>query len=1120
MGILAAFLVLCWIGLPRLGVLEAAEPSLFETLESFSPYESADHYRAVFLSSETFLEKLQTVPDLAVSFLEEGRVKELPELFCRAAEEGESWQAEAFRAEMFVVFGDLEGEYEARRSALEANPEDLLLIDRLWDLAVALDDLDGVRTFSRELAEKSGDRMHWMDYYRVLIRQDEAQTFLDVLDSNGEDLFSIKQLFPELFRHDALDTIRDLVVDAMQSEGNDWRALITLGKYAVFSGDRDQALGYFQRVVGLNEDASEDSVVNGFPRLNRGHLSRHVATRNLALASGAFGSEGSLEYSFLGVPDRFDPGSLRDARDAALLYWKSIAVEDGSSEAFLNGLAEILEEADFPYGERILAMGIAGAPRYMMAEVDRYLSSGIEDADTDRLILRAVNRYSSSVERFPDLREPMIEATDRITGRLAGDDETQEAQQELFRQRLNMLNRLNQEEDVTRLMEERLADLSGKSDAASLLEQLELAIGMDDYKVAERNFERLTETPEGRETLTESASDWLNLQFAHWHSGKDGDNERAAGYLERYVRSLGERTAGSVDSGFSVRSWWDSDQLPLDNPYWNRDQMGAVFNAIEAFIYDHRFPLLREALHTVALEYPRSERGPFRYLESRLFWWRGDSIAARINLTDGASETNDSFLTFLAAFVAAREQRIEQTRFMLKRIPDDEIDEFQRSALLFLVAVDADDVEGMNRYASELATARVARDEGAPWASIMLDHGFHEEAGKILGAMNPNELGGRLRDDYFRAVLRWFQRVGESEKGAPLARNLLQRELPPGFARIDSPLRREALRVVDAAGQGAAYRLNMKGAMELAPRAFQISLLMGESVPYTGDYENKRSRVDYFQNAAETRVADFHIQFEYAQWLYGNNEYGKSVSVLDRLLHDDAPGVLVHDSQVAGIYEKANALDRLYAFFESWKVPQARSMDEFYGIQPTGHLFDSMGSRFFARGDSDAAIDAWRKGVKINPVGFTEPMRTKLTAALWEEGRMEDYFAVLKDYLFRETPEPELWVVQPFGAVVPRWLSVGRVSEGMVEAPLMNMLEPLKVDDKLAQLRDNAERWRQESLDDLSRQAFYLVVLALAKDGDLESERRNLKEPSRPGPEAAIIDQLDSWLRAISNSNS
>ncbi len=1072
---------------------------------------AAEHNREAFETAESFEDRLASIPQLTLAYFGAGRTGELTDLFDAAAERETPWHRDAFAAEMHTVLGDLEAEYAARRAVYEANSDDVALIDRLWDLAIEIGDDEGILRFSRAMADVSGEHIHVLDHYRVLTRQGEAEMFRDSLEANGETLFSVRELFPELFRNDKLDLLEGLAAEAENAPPDEWRALFALGEWSLFREDRDAARFYFQRVVGLDDEEARETVASAFPRLNRAHFSRYAAMYNLALATDSFGADGNLAYSFLGMPDRFNPESLAQARDGALLYLKHGALEDGDPETFLDDLAGQLAETDLSHGERILAMGIAGAPRYLVDEIEDYLASAPADPGTDRFVLRVVNRHANALEAFPELRDRMIDAVVRVSGRLAEDEASEEA---AVRQQMNILNRLGDRDGALRTGQLRFDALAEEGDPEGLWEKLNLAFQIDDVPAAEEIFTTLRESPEGREFIAGDREEGLHLYFANRHL-EEGDDESASGYLVDYLRSLDARAGSSGNAFFSALAWWDADYYPPENPFWDGETMEGIYQAVGPFLGEERFYLLAGAIDATADRHPPRDRGNLRFLESCFMWWRGDPMGARIALTQAARETGDPYVQYLSAFVSARDQRVEQANAMLAHLDEDRSSAFQRAALRFLMARETDDAPAMAEAAGNLVQGDPSDREKIGWATELLERDFIDEAGALLAGVAPDDLGFQTRDPFREALFVYLRQSGRPDRGAALARTSLMMELPESSFGIGTPMRREALNLLEAAGELPSYRQWLESARELAPNAYFVALLQAEAAPYGTHAAGREGQRERLREAMEFRTGDFEQRLEYARWLQRNEYAEDAVAVYDVLLREDAPEILVFSDYLIQGYEAAGALDQLAAFFRPWEVPQARSMDDFYGLQPTNHFLEPLGERLRQAGQTGHAIEVWTRGVGINPIHFTEGMRLRLMETLREEGNDDEAHALLADYLFRENPSPEMWVVQPFFSVVPRWLNAGRINGSRVEAPVLDMVDALGGPESLIPL---AEQWRDEDGNRISRHGFLLVVLALARDEALLDQIDAFAErqpESFEGRYGRTYETILHWLEAL-----
>ena len=1081
---------------------------------------NASDQRAAFREAGDFQARLDLVPELTLAHLAEGTLGRLPALFEQGSDPQEPWRRHAFVAEMHAVLGDSRGEYAARKEQWREGPDEEPLLDRLWDLAIELNDEDGMLEFSRRLAEVSGDRVHWTDHWRFLLRLDRDEEFVSELRAHGETLFSVRALFPELSSLNKLDLLVDLVRASEDVDDDPWRAQFALGEYWLFRGNVERAGGYFRQLVEtLSRDSGSGGVPRGFQRLNQALFNRYAALRNRALGLGTYGSEAHVAYAFFGMREHFEIESRSQARDAAILYWKYDALDRGEAETFLRELEESLAPESISHGERVLAMAIAGAPELMMTAIARYLESGSPEAGTDRFVLRAVNRYVPSLDAFPHLRAPMVDVVDRIHGRLYNDGESAESDDDGFQQLSHLLHRLGERERVRRMIRSRMETLSEATGVPGLWERLNLAFNLQDLTAAEDVFEELIATQEGRDSFGPGQKAALRIDLAVWRWRETADAESTVRHLEAYFEWLAESVAETDAIGgvaFRVLDRWRSDAFPHENPYFTDADLEGVYQSVGYFLSEETFPLLREALGNVAAERDFQRLGALRFVEVCLYWWHGNPMGARLRLADAVRETGDPHLRFLAAFLFARDLRREQAENLLAGLDLDPRTEFQVTGLRFLLARGLDDDAGMAQAANALSVLEEDDSEKVAWAALLGDQGYVSESISLLRTVKSEALGPEGRDRRLQAL---FLAARETDLALPLtekARFVLLSAPPASLSQTVSPLRREALKVLEETEELKHYRDYIRSARKALPGAFRLKLLEAESYEVEDTAGARERRKALIDEAAALRALDFETQLEYARWLNGNGHPRQATDVVDGWLQTHVSELLIGFNELLDLYDGADRLDRLVREFVKWEVPEARSMDEFYGIQPTNHIMEAIGRRLREKGNLDAAREAWRAGIRLNPVTFTESMRIQLAKLTWEQGRYEEYCDLMEDYLFRDRPAFEygMWFAQPFASVVPRWLGAGyRDEDGELKAPLLEMLAPLLAEpDGAGQLVEKAGRWRNADPEDPSRRLFEMVGGMLADEVEFQKKWQSLKESSLPEP---VLDKIKEWLPAL-----
>ncbi len=1096
--------------------LGAAEEIRRQAGETLLPRPDAG--RAAFRAADGDMERRSLVPELARTHLARGEFHELPALFDEVADSERPWLRFALEADLCVALGDRQAEYAARQEMWRHGADDIELLDRLWDLAIEVEDEEGILRFSRKLANVSEDRVHRMDHWRFLLRLDRDEEFVRDLEAHAETLFTIRSLFPELLGLGKLDLLDGLVRAA--EEDADWPAWFALGEYWLFRGNADRSREYFRDLAGDRFPGDGGTgLVQGFPRLNQAFFDRYVVLRNRAFGLGTYGSDAHVAYAFFGMRELFEIETREQARDAAILYWKHDALDRGEPRTFRRNLTAELDVDSIPHGERVLALANAGFTEAMMDAVYRYLEGGAPDEATDRFVIRAINRYVASLEAFPHLRPRMIEAVDRIFDRLAGGEALDRQNEEMFQERMNLLHRLGDRERASGLIRSRMEDMDDREDLSRLWERLNLAYNVQDREAVQDAFDQLIATEAGRASFGPGRLDAMRNELAAWRWREEADGaalaEHLSGYFDRLIPGADE-TAPGPEFYFPVLEWWGSAHFPPDNPYFSGHELEGAYQALQPFLAQDAFPVVREAMETVASDSGGERLGALRFLEVCLHWWRGDIMTARLRLATAVSETDEPYLRYLAAFLFARDLRPEQTENLLAGLDGDERLEFRLAGMRFLLARDLGDEPAMARAARSMTPGIAAPGEAAAWAVLLVNEGHAPESLALLDAIDFASLDFRGRERFTQALIASSRATGDADRLVEAARSVLLKERAESIDPTPAGLRREALEVLEETDGLEEYRGYLQAIRADFPGSFRLLLLEAESHGVADSEDSRERQKALVDEAAALRHHDFDTRMDYALWLSANGYSAEAVEVVDALLRTGDPEVFFNLNATLSLYEEAGEMEQLVRWFEQWEAPEARSMDEYYGIQPTNHIMEEIGLRLRRQGQTESAIRAWQTGIRINPVRFTETMRIQLAGLSWEQESFEEYFRLLEDYLFRDRPSFEygMWFVQPFASTVPRWLQAGRRNQdGELEAPLLEMLEPLLGEpDGADRLRRKADDWSRSHPDDWGRRVFEVIAYQLSENEGYLTKWRELEPAGIPD---AVRERMADWFPAL-----
>src|SRR5690625_5123832 len=111
-------------------------------------------------------------------------------------------------------------------------------------------------------------------------------------------------------------------------------------------------------------------------------------------------------------------------------------------------------------------------------------------------------------------------------------------------------------------------------------------------------------------------------------------------------------------------------------------------------------------------------------------------------------------------------------------------------------------------------------------------------------------------------------------------------------------------------------------------------------------------------------------------------------------------------------------------------------------------------------GQDELAIQAWEKGLTINPIEFTERIRMLLANIYRERRASQEMIGLVKGYVTENNFDPEIYIHQPFASAVPRWIhqAIGRRSVSNIEK-LLGLIEEM---DELETLSRRVEDWGRE----------------------------------------------------------
>lgn len=874
-----------------------------------------------------------------------------------------------------------------------------------------------------------------------------------------------RESIPELKERGELDRVARELEAARTSSAEDPEALIALAELRMFQGRFGEAEALFWRIFALPGDGAVDAR-EGFARLNAFHRDRLFVKYRIGLATGRYGSRMALDYSFLGFTAIPPVRTVAAARDLSLLYLRELWLPERSSETLLKRVKEVLAAGRQPIAERILAFGGLAAPASLLETVEDFVATGAGDEETAELALRTMNRYVRALERFPDLRRPMID----LAVAMEGGSETVE------RVRLHLLRRLDAAPpDPDRLALEKVVRAAEESGAAE--------------------GERLYRSLAAKGTLADRSRALLFLAD-RWLA--EGDAGRAAALAMEHLEPICLERSGD---GFAFPlDWTSAVRFPPANPYLGRTALERIREVFEWAAGSAAEGELTGRLAARAAELAGGERAGAVVALAAFHVWAGNLEAA----TELAEAAN---LTILTGYLLGLEGRLGDARERLAAIQPEEEAARAADRLSFALAVAAGERETVIAAGGALDRRSLTAGETVAVAAGLFSVGALAEADRWLARVSEEALSPREIASFRSFTLRVALARGDAARVESLAREVLLGEdlvyVPTMFGQ-----RRVALDALAETQTLAGYRAEVEARLAAGPASVSTRLLLGEAADHaaetseTGGDVARREALEHYREAVGAEPFQIDLRLDFCRWLTARGFWEEAAERYRELLDVDAQAVLLGFSEVLHVFERTGRTAELIDCFEDWAAPDAWSMDAFYGLQPTAHLFLQLGEALLRRGDSVNAARAWEKGVRMNPVAFTDAIRAELTELYRAEGRTEEALTLLREYVCQANPDPALTVVQPFAAVAPQWVKEARAAPVLADAPVERLIVAAGNPENLS---EEAKRWAAESPDLFSAEVFVLYLLERAGSDRAREERRSAIDrwAERAGPAKA-----------------
>jgi len=905
---------------------------------------------------------------------------------------------------------------------------------------------------------------------RIHLRAGEKGAAENLLRAQGERLISQADFWrsslAKFSRQEALPEAARVLEPAWTAEMERPEVLFALGELRLFQGRTDEARELWWKLVAMPEPEDQTDGFGYFRRLNDAYHSRFGAKFRIGEATGRYGTEMSREFAFLGLRQDVRVRDAHTARTAALLYLRDLEMPEVTSGEFLQRVASALDEQERPAAQRIFAFAILGAARAVVGEVEAFVARPGMDNVGAEFALYALNRYVLSTDKFRDLRDPMVRLAEAMQGKI------DEAGLEEARRRAAQMR----EQVLRRLGAEQVAD--GPAQPEEPLEQLSRMLGEameeGDLDRAEAVVRAWEQSEQGRDIPLDGALLRIGSLAA-----EEGDDERMLRLAVEVVQRTYSRSGDRHEIMSPLR--WPA-HFPPQNTILGFEHMEALQELLHLVAEEPRWTAFKEALAGHRPEVPRRHLAAAALAETSLLWWAGDHGDALEASKDFLEQTDEppAALVVLHGHLLGHQERFQEAEALLQEHRGREGVEAAADRLLFAFAVSRGQRDRAAEIARQLPRRELGEREQLEVAQGLATVGLHREAVEWLRDVR----GEQLEVDELRQVqrlrLRGAVATGGNDDAAAQAMTILLANLPGTVRDTLTEDREEALRVLDQADRLVAYRDGVEQLANLMPNGLSLLLLLGEVADYQarhGEAEHWAEAIDYYRRAVRLRPGDGDLLFDLAEWAAEQELYEVAVEEMSRLLEIDAQAALLDASSLFHVYRQAGALERLVLFLEEWEAPEARSVDEFYGLQPTEHLFHPLGENLLEVGEDAWAERAWRKGIEMNPLVLSLEMRVKLIDFYYDRDRPEEALEVVKTFGAQANPDPELYLMNPFVSAVPQWMM--NLAPGSSDfAPTRRILSLTERYGQMEALKAAARTWTEEDPANFSAAMFdtYLQV--------------------------------------------
>ncbi len=1073
----------------RLAELHAAQGQVVASREAIEE---------AFEAEETPAGKLQLTGRLASAYLQEGKIDELiSKLRARQKAEEGGWRYALYLAEVYQMMQDSVHAMEELDKALAGKPDDPALLKKLMALAEMTGDTEATLRYSRKIAEVEPSKQNRAQLGSALANDGKLDEALGLLKDHSEEFLENPPAWQDVVR--ALQTeektgdLAALLEGRLRAKPNDWRSLMAMAEIFMGAGQTAKAADVLWRVMDITEEATvapqtsptPAQSFSGGPFVTAGGWGSRMtyfppsgaslpASQSRQMRFGEtyqramqilannpenarmFGRNVRLGYGG-GLAQPGGGTTLTEAQDDAIVYLACLSVRDGSEDAFLKKLSEVLRTR--PIEERLALCNLLQSPELSVREIEAFVVSGeknvkaTEAAYQSLQMLMAQRRNNAAIIGVAVSEEKLKALIEKL-----GTENSAGNQPRHLIQRYSMLIMMGKQEEAEKLAEEILAQPDSD-------DPLLLATTMQ-FAITRKNFDRAIALHEKLKAANQkngaTGRQYQNYMLAMALLTSDQHKEKGIDMLAEDFLSA---TSGAPSARFfghgmgrqqtawpQLRGGSLANVLPQPTRELNQQQTGVIRgmamqnHQLTAVVPDliKRFSSLAESNNSAAL----------KQAAVWLLWFSGKQKEAESALKALiASKPCDELLLNYSMMLAELKKPAEALQ-TLDQIQARSGDAYELATRLrFVILLDAKDDKATSAAALKLATLRLIDYEQSQLVQEMKRLGLTAEAAKLEKkapvSRNPGQRSRQMIE-----VMNERVRSDQREEALTLAYALLGRDPFSRSMRNERHQQDQALRALKKFGELDNYITKLKTQLDAAPESPRLNAQMAQAL----QTKEPKLAEPYYRKLAELRPKDAEWMQQLGNLLLQSEQNEEAMRLYDRILAENPALLFSQGTNFVEPYKRTKSWQRLVDAIVKSPDPTMDPLNPYR--HNFSHVFMEIGRSVQRARPAVDPTGVWLKGLRWDQSGAWQ-LRPVLAQALIRAGRTDEARKVVEEAFFppgRDEGSARLFVYNRQFQPNAIWNQTMSRGSGEVESPALRLMRTAEAMGFLKELLPRIEK--------------------------------------------------------------